>query len=115
LVSTQTPFESLKEAARRDPESAVARSELADAYLQLKRYPESAAYKEVVKLRPADARAHYLMGWSDNVMSKFTEAIEALNQTLKLQPDMAAAYSELSYANRNLKKYTKAMAAYRKR
>jgi tetratricopeptide (TPR) repeat protein len=72
-----------------------------------------AAYRQAIKLRPDDAKAHYNLGHALRKQKRLDEAVAALRQAVKLRPDYAKAHNNLGNALRKQKAFDEAMAAYR--
>jgi tetratricopeptide (TPR) repeat protein len=72
-----------------------------------------AAYREAIRLRPDDARAHTNLGNALRDQGKVDEAIAAYREAIRLQPDLAKAHGNLGEALRRQGKVDEAIAAYR--
>ncbi len=72
------------------------------------------AYRQAIKLRPDDAKAHYNLGHALRKQKKLDEAAAAYRQAIKAQPDYAKAHNNLGNALRKQKEFDEAVAAYRR-
>ena len=69
------------------------------------------AYQKAVELNPSLAHALYRIGWIQNDLEQYDEAIEPLMAASRLE-QTAPTYYELGYAYKQLHKYDQALAAY---
>ena len=111
-----TAVEPLKKAISLLPEDPRPEAELGQALLNMNDCGGAvAAFKEVVRLRVNEPEIYYLIGWCDNGLGQYADAVEALKKALVgFAYKSAPAASELGYAYRQLKNYPEAKAAYQR-
>jgi protein O-GlcNAc transferase len=84
------------EAARRDPGSAAAQNNVANALGDLGRQEEALPYlRRAVELQPGLADAHHNLGMLLHGLKRHEEAIGALEQALRLAPSLSYTLSHL--------------------
>lgn len=99
LISQSRPQDALEvflEAARRDPRSAVAHTNVANVLGDLGRGAEALPHlQQAVALDPGLADAHYNLGALLHGLKRHEEAVASLEQALRLAPGMTYALSHL--------------------
>lgn len=73
-----------------------------------------AAYREVVKLRPADSKAWNNLGTTLDEMGRLKEAVEAYDHAITVKPDYAAAMNNRGVSLEKLGETQKAAAMFRR-
>ena len=97
----------------RTPDAVMAWLNLGDVYSWAHRYPESlAAYREAVRLRPADADGHNNLGYMLTLTGDPAAALGELERAIALKPDLATAQNNLGNALRALNRDAEAMTHY---
>ena len=111
--SHEDALELLRQALRRNPQSAEAHSNLAAA-LDLAGRPEEAvlAYEEALAIDPDRPEAHYGLGASLHALRRFDEAIACYERALVIDPDYAEASCGLGAALHAVKQHERALASY---
>jgi len=116
--------ESLREAARLDPENAQIQLELGRAYFYWASASAIAAFEKAQQLDSKSAEPRFWLGmtkytwgderevWKDGTRDEFRArlALKDLNAALELDPQHAGAYYFRASANRTLKQYDDAIA-----
>jgi len=87
--------------------------DLADSYLDLKRYEEAlAAYDQALRLDPNKARAYGNKGNALANLKRYEEALAVFDQALRLDPNYALTYYNKGITLASLKRYEEALAAF---
>ena len=82
----------------------------ASEYIKQGRHQEAVeALRQVTRLKPDDAIAHYYLGIELNLLGSFSEASESLSRVIEMKPKMSEAHRELSVVRHNLKQYSQAV------
>ena len=71
------------------------------------------AYKQVIRIKPDDAAAHYNLGVQYAKLRRYAEEIEAYKQAIRIKPDFADAYYGLGLAYGMLDRYAEEIEAYK--
>ncbi len=97
-----------------EPESAIARLVLGNAYADLKQYHQAIqAYREALRIQPEHANVWYNLGSAYDDLKQYDQAIQAYREVLRIQPEYVNAWYNLGNAYYNLKQYEQAIQAYR--
>ncbi len=105
---------SLKKALEIEPDNNFINYDLGVLYAKKGDYPNSAIYsKKAFEGQGSDfAEAYNNYGYALAQMGRYSEALDAVEQSLKLKPDSAATLDSKGYALYGLGRYEEAMAAY---
>ena len=89
----------LQEALKLAPNDAGVQRDLADLYIDAKKYDlAEAQFRSLLVTRPNDGELHYGLGRTLLKQKKFPEAEKELMAAIQLKPDLGAAYGELAGA-----------------
>jgi tetratricopeptide (TPR) repeat protein len=110
-ATTTTTTTTRKPPVNRGPDANYYNTQ-GDQFYTAKNYKAALeSYQKAVGLNPSLANAQYRIGWIQNDLEQYDEAIEPLMAATRLQ-QTAPTYYELGYAYRQLAKYDEALNAY---
>ena len=102
-------------AFRRDPDFRKAANAIAWRYSSVQRYPEAIRYfREVTRIDPRDALAHYNLGFVLAQNRQPREAIESFRATVGLRSGFDLAWYGMGLAHATLGEHREAMEAFEK-
>src|SRR5882762_11934621 len=105
-----------KSAIQLDSQSVSAYTGLGDVlYLAVKQYPEAVkAYTAAVRMSGANPapRVLYNLGWLNNDLKHYAEAIQFLKQATQLKPEDVDAFFELGFAQKQQENYPAAIGSF---
>ncbi|MGK7924546.1 MAG: tetratricopeptide repeat protein [Spirulina sp.] len=103
-----------RRAVERNPNSAVAYTDLGDAYQKEHQFDEAIEnYRKAIRLNPNFARPHVGLGDVFRQQNQLDDAIAAYRQAIAIDPNNALAYIGLGNALRDKQELDKAVDAYR--
>src|ERR1041384_57708 len=96
------------------PKSVAILDRLSRTLIQRRRLDEALEIqRQLVELKPDDARARAVLGWILINLRRYYEAIAALNEAVRLQPENASVHFNLGVAYANVRRLEEALAEYR--
>lgn len=115
LGLTGDAFDDYTTAMKLNPESYIARYNLATSYLKKKDYSNAILfYSEALKINPDYSLAYYWRGHTYNTVGDYESAIKDMNEALARNPKDAGIYVTLGDTYFNQKLYLKAIQTYEK-